>query len=104
MFKARIEVTLKKKILDPQGKAIESSLRNLGFAKLSGVRTGKNIDMSVDEQDVQTATTLVHSACTRLLANPVTEEYEFELFDETGKTVVQFSTQHTGDLKGTGKS
>jgi phosphoribosylformylglycinamidine synthase subunit PurS len=93
LFKARIEVTLKSKILDPQGKAIESSLRNLGFAKLGSVRTGKNIDLSVDESDVQRATELVRSACTKLLANPVTEEYECELFDEAGKTVTKFSSR-----------
>ena len=93
MFKARIEVTLKSKILDPQGKAIESSLRNLGFAQLGSVRTGKNIDISVDESDVQRAAALVQSACTKLLANPVTEEYECELFDEAGKTLTKFSSR-----------
>ncbi len=93
MFKARIEVTLKSKILDPQGKAIESSLHNLGFTKLGSVRTGKNIDISVDESEVQRAAALVQSACTKLLANPVTEEYECELFDEAGKAVTKFSSR-----------
>ncbi len=100
MFKARIEVTLKRKILDPQGKAIESSLRNLGFSGLGNVRTGKNIDISVDESDLQVATGLVRSACTKLLANPVTEEYEYELFDEGGKSVARFSSQLARDAKG----
>ena len=95
MFKARIEVTLKSKILDPQGKAIESSLRNLGFSKLSKVRTGKNIDMVVDETEVDKAVQLAVSACTKLLANPVTEEYEGELFDASGKSVARFSSPNS---------
>jgi phosphoribosylformylglycinamidine synthase subunit PurS len=102
LFKARIEVTLKKKILDPQGKAIESSLRNLSFTALGGVRTGKNIDISVDESDTSRAVELVKSACAKLLANPVTEEYEFELFDESGKVVADYSTQPKGAPKGSG--
>ena len=93
MFKARIEVTLKSKILDPQGRAIESSLRNLGFTELGHVRTGKNIDITVDEADEKRALELAKSACTKLLANPVTEEYEGELFDETGKSVAKFSSR-----------
>ncbi len=95
MFKARIEVTLKSKILDPQGKAIESSLRNLGFTRLSKVRTGKNIDIVVDETEVDKAVELATSACTKLLANPVTEEYEGELFDASGKSVAKFSSPNS---------
>jgi phosphoribosylformylglycinamidine synthase len=95
LFKARIEVTLKSKILDPQGKAIESSLRNLGFSKLSKVRTGKNIDIVVDETEVDKAVQLAVSACTKLLANPVTEEYEGELFDASGKSAARFSSPNS---------
>lgn len=87
MFKAIVKVTLKKKILDPQGKAIESSLHNLGFSKLNGVRTGKNIEMSIDETDLEAAKNMVQSACMKLLANPVTEDYEYQIFDETGTSV-----------------
>ena len=82
-----MKVTLKKKILDPQGKAIESSLHNLGFSKLNGVRTGKNIEMSIDEVDLESAKHLVQSACRKLLANPVTEDYEYEIFDKSGSQV-----------------
>ena len=96
MFKATVKVTLKKKILDPQGKAIESSLHNLGFTKLSGVRTGKNIEISVDETDLERVKGLVQSACTKLLANPVTEEYEYVIYDHNGAVLAQFSTQHKG--------
>ena len=96
MFKATVEVNLKKKILDPQGKAIESSLHNLGFAKLSGVRTGKNIEMSIDETDLERAKDLIQSACAKLLANPVTEEYEYEIFNHDGTVAARFSTQRKG--------
>ena len=88
-----MKVTLKKKILDPQGKAIESSLHNLGFSKLSGVRTGKNIELSIDETNLESAKVLIESACAKLLANPVTEDYEYEIFDSAGGSVAHFSNQ-----------
>ena len=94
MFKAIVKVTLKKKILDPQGKAIESSLHNLGFSSLSGVRTGKNIEISINENNIEQAKNSLQSACQKLLSNPVTEEYEYEIFGEDGVVVTKFSTQH----------
>ena len=97
MYKAIVKVTLKKKILDPQGKAIESSLHNLGFTGLTGVRTGKNIEMSIDETDLHRAKELVQSACTKLLANSVTEEYEYEIFDIGGVELGRFSTQQKSE-------
>lgn len=87
LFKAIVKVTLKKKILDTQGKAIESSLHNLGFSKLGGVRTGKNIEMSIDETDLDRAKYLVQSTCKKLLANPVTEDYECGIFDNSGNMI-----------------
>lgn len=94
MFKAIIKVTLKKKILDPQGKAIQSSLHNLGFSSLTGVRTGKNIEISVNEDALERAKDSIQSACEKLLANPVTEEFEYEIFKDDGTVVATFSTQH----------
>ena len=105
MFKATIEVTLKRKILDPQGKAIESSLHNLGFSKLGGIRTGKNIEMSIDEADIESASAMVRSACTKLLSNPVTEDYEYQIFDQAGSLVAsggsssEFSGSRASDLQ-----
>jgi len=95
LFKAIVEVTLKEKILDPQGKAIESSLHNLGFTKLNRIRTGKNIEISIDETNLDLAKDFIRSACTKLLANQVTEEYEYQILDKNGAVVAQFST-HTG--------
>ncbi len=95
MFKARVEVTLKEKILDPQGKAIESSLRNLSFSTLNHVRTGKNIDISVAEDSLDKAISTVRLACEKLLANPVTEEYECEIFNDGGDSLARFSNRRT---------
>jgi phosphoribosylformylglycinamidine synthase len=94
LFTAIIKVTLKKKILDPQGKAIESSLHNLGFSSLSGVRTGKNIELLVNDSSLEQARSSVHAACQKLLANPVTEEFEYEITDSDGRVAARFSTQH----------
>lgn len=93
LYKTIIKVTLKKKILDPQGKAIESSLHNLGFSNLTGVRTGKNIEIMINENDLERAKNSTRSACEKLLANSVTEEFEYEIFDNDGRVVARFSTQ-----------
>ncbi len=85
---------MKKKILDPQGKAIESSLHNLGFSGMTGVRTGKNIEIVIGESDLEKAKGSLQSACEKLLSNPVTEEFEYEIFDKDGAVVATFSTQH----------
>ena len=98
MFKAIIKVTLKKKILDPQGKAIESSLHNLGFSTLTGVRTGKNIEIVINDNDLKQTKNSVQSACEKLLANPVTEEFEYEVFSDDGAIVAQFSTRHKKEM------
>jgi phosphoribosylformylglycinamidine synthase subunit PurS len=94
LYKAIIKVTLKKKILDPQGKAIESSLHNLGFSNLTSVRTGKNIEVMVNDSSLERAKAAIQSACEKLLANQVTEEFEYELSDNDGAVVARFSTQH----------
>jgi len=94
LYKVIVKVTLKKKILDPQGKAIESSLHNLGFSNLTGVRTGKNIEIAVNDKDIERAKASVQSACEKLLANPVTEEFEYEMLDNDGAIVARFSTQN----------
>jgi phosphoribosylformylglycinamidine synthase len=93
LFKAIIKVTLKEKILDPQGKAIEHSLHNLGFHSLGSVRTGKNIEITVDERELATAEELIRSACTKLLANQVTEDYEYQIFDGNGSALASFNSR-----------
>ena len=79
MYKATITVKLRPSILDPEGKAIEHALQSLEFTQLSGVRVGKEIELTVDAADEAAAKQAVDLACSKLLANPVMEDYTFEL-------------------------
>jgi phosphoribosylformylglycinamidine synthase subunit PurS len=77
--KAKIHVTLKHGILDPQGKAIEHALDSLGFKNAGNVRVGKYMELDVDEADKPKADQLVKAMCEKLLANTIVEEYRYEL-------------------------
>jgi phosphoribosylformylglycinamidine synthase len=77
--KAKIYVTLKKGVLDPQGKAIHSSLGHLGFAGVEDVRVGKYMEVHLHEMGREEAGRLLEEACRRLLANTVIEEYRIEV-------------------------
>ena len=77
-MKARITVTLKSGVLDPQGKAIEGALSSLGFSGAHNVRQGKVIEMKLDEADEAAARAKVEEMCKKLLANPVMENYSIE--------------------------
>jgi len=77
--KAKIHVTLKQGILDPQGKAIEHALDSLGFKNASNVRVGKYMEVDVDEKDKVKAEAEVKAMCEKLLANTIVEEYRYEL-------------------------
>ncbi|MHB8417764.1 MAG: phosphoribosylformylglycinamidine synthase subunit PurS [Myxococcales bacterium] len=76
---ARVFVTLKPGVLDPQGKAIRSSLASLGFADVSDVRLGKYLEVTLGESDPAKARAEVEAMCRKLLANPVIESYRVEL-------------------------
>ena len=78
-MKARVTVTLKTGILDPQGKAIEGALASLGFAGLEGVRQGKVFDIELAETDPEKARAALRQMCDTLLANLVIEDYAVEL-------------------------
>jgi phosphoribosylformylglycinamidine synthase len=78
-MKARVTVTLKSGILDPQGKAIEGALKSLGFGEVDNVRQGKVIELDVDAADQATARKRVGEMCDKLLANTVIENYRIEL-------------------------
>ena len=78
-MKARIFVTLKQGVLDPQGKAIEGALAALGFAGISGVRQGKVFDIELAETDRASAEDALKQMCERLLANTVIEDYRVEI-------------------------
>lgn len=78
-MKAKIYVTLKSGVLDPQGKAIEGALKGLGFEGASNVRQGKVIELTLAEGDEAAAKARIEDMCKRLLANPVMENYSIEL-------------------------
>ena len=77
-MKARVTVTLKSGVLDPQGKAIEGALASLGFAGVAGVRQGKVFDIELAEADPARAEAELKAMCERLLANTVIENYRVE--------------------------
>jgi phosphoribosylformylglycinamidine synthase PurS subunit len=78
-MKARVFVTLKNGVLDPQGKAIGNALHGLGFSQVGEVRQGKVIDLELSEPDAAKARAGVKDMCEKLLANTVIEKYEIEL-------------------------
>ena len=75
-MKVRVLVTRQPGILDPEGRAIEHALHDLGYAQDDGVRTGKLIVLDLDTSDPAKARALAAEACEKLLANPVIEQYE----------------------------
>lgn len=79
MIKARITVTLKNGVLDPQGKAIEHALGALGFGGVGSVRQGKVFDVEIDGGDKAKATADLNAMCEKLLANTVIENYSVDV-------------------------
>jgi phosphoribosylformylglycinamidine synthase subunit PurS len=80
-MKAKVHVTLKNGVLDPQGKAIAHALENLGFTGIGDVRQGKFIEIDVAERDRAKAQEAVKQMCEKLLANTVIENYAIELVE-----------------------
>jgi phosphoribosylformylglycinamidine synthase subunit PurS len=78
-MKARVIVTLKSGVLDPQGKAIEGALKGLAIGGLRSVRQGKIFDIELDAEDCATARRRLSEACERLLANTIVENYVIEI-------------------------
>jgi phosphoribosylformylglycinamidine synthase subunit PurS len=79
IMKARVTVTLKNGVLDPQGKAIEGALKSLGVDGVDSVRQGKVFDIELGTSDRAAAEAALNQACERLLANTVIENYRVEL-------------------------
>ncbi|MBN9260722.1 MAG: phosphoribosylformylglycinamidine synthase subunit PurS [Hyphomicrobium sp.] len=82
-MKARIRITLKNGVLDPQGKAIQNALSGLGFKGIEEVRQGKYIEVDLASTDETAARAEVEKMCEELLANTVIEDYAFELEQRT---------------------
>ena len=78
-MKARVHITLKPAVLDPQGKAIAHALTGLGFDGVKDVRQGKYIEIELAPGDPKQAEARVRSMCERLLANPIVETYTIEM-------------------------
>jgi len=78
-MKARVIVTLKSGVLDPQGKAIEGALKGLAIDGLKSVRQGKIFDIEIDGEDHAAARRMLAEACERLLANTIVENYAIEI-------------------------
>ncbi|MDP3058558.1 MAG: phosphoribosylformylglycinamidine synthase subunit PurS [bacterium] len=77
MWKAKIYVTLRAGIHDPQGQAVESSLLALGFKNISNMRVGKFLEVTLEAVSEEIAKDTIRAMCDRLLANPVMEDYTF---------------------------
>ena len=78
-MKARIHITLKNGVLDPQGKAVEHALGSLGFDGVDNVRQGKYIELDLEETDAAKAQAQVKDMCEKLLANTVIEDYSVDI-------------------------
>jgi len=82
LYTAKIKVTLRKSILDPQGKAIEHSIQSLGYKDILDTRIGKFIELKLNAKDKTDASKQTEEICLKLLANPVMEDYDFEILEE----------------------
>ena len=78
-FKAEIDIMPLKALLDPQGKAVTSSLKNLNLEKIENVRIGKHVSLIVEANNESEANDLVEDACKKLLANQIMESYEYKI-------------------------
>lgn len=79
MYRSRIRITLRPSILDPQGKAVGHAISTLGIAQVQDVRMGKYVELMVDGKTEQEARAVTEDVCKRLLANPVMEDFTFEM-------------------------
>ena len=78
-YQAEIDVMPKKEILDPQGKAVTGSMKNLGLAEIQNIRIGKHISLEIEAATEDAANQKVDEACKNLLANLIMESYSFKL-------------------------
>ena len=79
MYLAKIYVTLKPTVNDPQGQTVLASLKTLGFSSASSVRVGKYLEVRLNESDHQQAEAHIHTMCAKLLANPIIENFTYHL-------------------------
>ena len=87
-MRVKIFISLKTGVLDPQGKAIERSLHTLGYTEAQDVRMGKYLELNVEASSRAAAETRIREMCDKLLANPVIEDYRFEIEQDMQKSEV----------------
>ncbi|HET6243285.1 MAG: phosphoribosylformylglycinamidine synthase subunit PurS [Bacteroidetes bacterium] len=78
-FRAEIDIMPLKALLDPQGKAVTSGMKNLGMSEISNVRVGKHITLEIDAESKEIAQAKTEEACKKLLANQIMESYDFKI-------------------------
>lgn len=78
MYKVKVYVTLRESVLDPQGTAVKNSLQSLDYKEVSDVRIGKYMELTIEKSD-RNVEDVVKEVCDRLLANPVIEDYRYEI-------------------------
>ena len=81
-MKATVKVRLKNGILDPQGLTVKNALVHLGFEDMKSVRIGKLIELEIENTSREEAKKMIENACNKLLANPVIEDYVYEISEE----------------------
>ncbi len=79
MLNAKVYVTLKKGVLDPQGKAVQHSLASLGYNSVEDVRLGKYVEVKLNETDKEKAKVMLKEMCEKLIANTVIEDFSFDI-------------------------
>jgi phosphoribosylformylglycinamidine synthase len=78
-MKAKIIITPKKAVLDPQGKTVQNALEHMGYGGIQAVHVGKYLEIELSDGDKEQARQQLHQACHRFLSNPVIEDYHLEL-------------------------
>ncbi|MBI3112300.1 MAG: phosphoribosylformylglycinamidine synthase subunit PurS [Ignavibacteriales bacterium] len=82
MFRSKVVVTLRKSILDPQGKAVQHGMHSLGYDGVKNVRIGKFVELEIDAANKEAAETITREVSEKLLANPVMEDFSFTTEEE----------------------
>ncbi|HRS01163.1 MAG TPA: phosphoribosylformylglycinamidine synthase subunit PurS [Bacteroidota bacterium] len=78
-YQVSIKIMLKRGILDVQGKTVENSLHSIGFESMQNVRIGKYVQLEIQAESIEQANELVKSACDKLIANPIIEDYDIQI-------------------------
>ena len=80
-YKALINITLRKGILDVQGKAVENALHSIEFEMITGVRIGKHVELEIEADNEINAEEIVTDSCKKLIANPIIEDFVIEIIE-----------------------